>query len=67
MKKIIFISLLSIGFFGCEKKFNNEGERIKFKERRDYYTIIEVDGVEYLSCSNGGLIKLEAKKDEEED
>lgn len=64
MKKIIILlALASLATLGCKNNpsYDNEGERIKHKEERGYYRIIEVDGVEYLSYSNGGLIKLEKK------
>lgn len=67
MKNIILLALTSMTILGCTNLTapeNNEGERIKFKEQRGNYTIIEVDGVEYLSSTHGGLIKLE-KKDAE--
>ncbi len=60
----MFIVLLTT-FFSCNKKegLNKDNSRIKILEVKsfgsDVFRIIEVDGVEYLSTYNGGLVKLE--------
>ncbi|GEM_PF-5892035 len=60
------IALLSLAFSCTTKtkefKGDDDGGRIKLKEYRSWggtwYTIIEVDSVEYLFQDKGGAVKL---------
>lgn len=69
MKRLIFLTLATILLTGCAengvKTTKNPGEpqcRIRGKEHTVYsgygYQIIEIDGVEYVAPSTGGICPL---------
>lgn len=63
MKYILLAIIAAFTFSSCSKNETKENGRMKFIEKYNkksflLYEIIEVDGVEYLSTSRGGICPL---------
>lgn len=63
MKYILLAIIAAFTFSSCSKNEKPENGRIKFIERDNskssfLYEIIEVDGVEYVASSRGGIYPL---------
>jgi hypothetical protein len=65
MKYVLILAIAALGLTGCGDRPSSDsevGKRIKFKysnnEGQFQYEIIEVDGIEYLTSSRGGIYPL---------